>query len=104
MPSSEQGWTPDMPLRADATDEQIAARAQHWYVLCMRSDLRATSVETMERTFPLVAREFAFACVASARPQLVTRVVDGRAELQECNDALNALVQRIESERTPEHP
>lgn len=48
-------WTPNMPLRSDATDEQIFAR---WTWILNETSTHCTSVA--------VAREYAAACVEAA--------------------------------------
>jgi hypothetical protein len=55
-------WTPDQPLRADATDEQIAARESHVYDTIRDAeygDSKAVLVESLAT----VAREYSAACV-----------------------------------------
>ena len=56
--------TPDQPLRADATDEQM--RRRYWF-------FRDTASPTQDITaIPLaIAREFAKACVAAERKALL---------------------------------
>ena len=53
---SASRWTPDQPLRADASDEQIESR-ENW-LFCMMEN--ATRISCVSK----VAREFAAACVA----------------------------------------
>ena len=53
-------WSPDQPLRADATDEQINARSQR-LALVIDPAMNFTVLPL------LVAREFAQACVAAQR-------------------------------------
>ncbi len=58
-------WTPDMPLRADATDLQISQR----YV-----ELRADHSRGHDGPAVIVAREFAAACVAAAEVEFIETV------------------------------
>ena len=61
-------WTPDQPLRADASDEQIVQREQ--YLFC-RPERKESLYELVA-----VAREFAKACVLGGRLRgraLITR-------------------------------
>ena len=57
---AETPWTPEMPLRADATDEQIRMRA-HWLWVDAGAPAHGAPY------IPIAAREFAAACVAQER-------------------------------------
>ena len=62
--SADTDWTPDQPLRADATDEQIAARWHH-------NPTGNASKCTAE-----VAREFAAVAIREALTKLAMRFLD----------------------------
>lgn len=58
-------WTPDQPLRADATDEQIFERQKGLNLQALRNaDVRQPF---SEYSTIKVAREFAAACVEAAK-------------------------------------
>ena len=52
-------WTPDMPLRADATDEQMGIRMAYLYECALLDPDASTHVVLA------ITREFAAACVAA---------------------------------------
>lgn len=70
-PPTHEPWTPDMPLRADATDEQIEHRFRY---------VARHTRDAMKWVFHIgrfVAREYAAACVAAANPRLPAFDADG---------------------------
>lgn len=84
-------WTPDQPLRADATDEQINRRITYGLPV-------PSTVYDHLRSEAAVAREFAAACVAAnqrATTELVRRALDGRRAAEAERDALRAEVERL---------
>lgn len=62
-------WTPDQPLRADATDKQIGKRVDHiWNVTPHGSPEEHTRL--LGAAEGQAAREFAAACVAAERDRI----------------------------------
>lgn len=61
-------WTPDQPLRADATDAQMYVRAR---ALFMDGASASETATAWGAAYGATAREFAAACVAAERNQAI---------------------------------